>query len=125
MTEQKYRRRSAADLTNFCIRSKNNKVVDHLAALSATSAEEKYFASMSYAFEIWNHLMMSGDCPKFIDVLKNSGSSIGNPVLEVLKWGTGQSKHTLPAVCLAVGEKYLPPKESEVSQRRLGETRRR
>lgn len=58
--------------------------------------------------------MMSGDCPKLIEVLKSSGSTISHPFIEMLKWTAGQSKHTFPAVFMTVGEKYLPSKESEV-----------
>ncbi|OQR71527.1 fatty-acid amide hydrolase 2-like [Tropilaelaps mercedesae] len=99
------------------VRRALSDVIAHLSTLTSKPAEEHNFPSMAYAFEIWNHLMMSGDCPKFIEVLRNSGSTISHPILEMLKWTTGQSKHTFPAVFLTIGEKYLPSKESETSRR--------
>ncbi|XP_022656011.1 fatty-acid amide hydrolase 2-like isoform X2 [Varroa destructor] len=102
---------------SFLMSPVSNEVIEYLSSLTLKPAEERNFPSMTYAFEIWNSLMMSGDCPKLIEVLKSSGSTISHPFIEMLKWTAGQSKHTFPAVFMTVGEKYLPSKESESSRR--------
>ncbi|XP_075691740.1 fatty-acid amide hydrolase 2 [Rhinoderma darwinii] len=88
------------------------RVVKHLEAALGVSVEPINIHNLRYSFQIWS-AAMSSDGSKgqsFADLMANGNSMW--PSFELLKWVFGLSKHTLPAIGLALTEKLanLNPK---------------
>ncbi|KAM3912374.1 fatty-acid amide hydrolase 2 [Leptodactylus fuscus] len=82
------------------------KVVKHLEAELGVSIQPINIYNLRYSFQIWS-ASMSSDGNKgesFTDLMADGGSMW--PSLELLKWMFGLSKHTLPAIGLALTEKF-------------------
>ncbi|KAG9478075.1 hypothetical protein GDO78_013201 [Eleutherodactylus coqui] len=88
------------------------RVVQHLEADLGVSVQPINIHHLRYSLQIWS-ASMSADGTKgqsFTELLANGGSMW--PSVELLKWMFGLSKHTLPAIGLALTEKFanLNPK---------------
>ncbi|XP_073495751.1 fatty-acid amide hydrolase 2 isoform X2 [Phyllobates terribilis] len=81
------------------------KVVKHLEAELRVSVQPIHIHNLRYSFQIWSAAMSSdGDeGQSFTDMMANGRTMW--PSFELLKWIFGLSKHTLPAIGLALTEK--------------------
>ncbi|KAM4021272.1 fatty-acid amide hydrolase 2 [Anomaloglossus baeobatrachus] len=90
------------------------KVIKHLEADLGVNVQPINIYNLRYSFQIWSAAMSSdGDeVESFTDLMANGGTMW--PSFELLKWMFGLSKHTLPAIGLALTEKFanLNPKGS-------------
>lgn len=90
------------------------RVVKHLEADLGVSVQPINIYNLRYSFQIWSAAMSSDGSKEesFADLMAN-GSSFW-PSLELVKWMFGLSKHTLPAIGLAITEKFanINPKGS-------------
>lgn len=59
-----------------------------------------------YALDMWGARMMSSDGVTFCELLAGDTGREVNPFLELLKWPVCCSKHTLPAIGLAMLESF-------------------
>ncbi|XP_044161846.1 fatty-acid amide hydrolase 2 [Bufo gargarizans] len=82
------------------------RVVKHLEVELGVSVQPINIYNLRYSFQIWSASMTSDGSKgeSFTDLMAN-GSSLW-PSLELLKWMFGLSKHTLPAIGLALTEKF-------------------
>ncbi|XP_054852806.1 fatty-acid amide hydrolase 2 [Eublepharis macularius] len=87
------------------------KVVENLEAKLGVEVQRVAIHKMKYSFQIWSTMMSakSSDGQKihnFADLLGDPGKPVW-PSWELVKWMVGRSPHTLPAVVLAIMEKFM------------------
>eukprot|EP00095_Tigriopus_kingsejongensis_P007418 maker-scaffold955_size76929-snap-gene-0.14 protein:Tk07418 transcript:maker-scaffold955_size76929-snap-gene-0.14-mRNA-1 annotation:"hypothetical protein BRAFLDRAFT_254371" len=85
--------------------------LEQVHGLQAKRVELKHFY---YSGQIWSHMMSSdASAPSFASELKEKAGEI-NPYWELLKWMCFKSSvHTLPALALAITDKFVGPEASD------------
>ncbi|KAM4663039.1 fatty-acid amide hydrolase 2 [Discoglossus pictus] len=82
------------------------KMVEHLERELGVSVQTINIYNMRYSFQIWSAVMScDGDKGQSFTDLMSDSSPLW-PSWELLKWMFGFSKHTLPAIGLALTEKF-------------------
>ena len=85
------------------LRLSQRRVVDHLRSLGA-QVRTAHLPKLSASLDIWAALMSAAGGPTFAELLGN-GVAV-RPGRELLRWITGRSPHTLPAIGLVLIENY-------------------
>lgn len=83
------------------LRQAQQRAADHLASLGATVRTPE-LPLLRKSYDIWGAMLHEHGTTAFTELL-GDGTAISG-VWEVLKWVTGQSPHTLPAILLAAFE---------------------
>ncbi|XP_078520207.1 fatty-acid amide hydrolase 2 [Lissotriton helveticus] len=86
------------------------RVVDYLQTDLGVEVQNVEIKKMRYSFQIWSAMMSSKSADGqpaqlFADLMSDHGKEVW-PVWELLKWPLGLSVHTLPAIGLALTERF-------------------